>query len=1026
MLTTSDTSFVQTVVAALTGFTQSSRLLRLHTPLGADVLLAESLHGEEGIDSGFRLQVAALSQDASLSLKTLLGQPALVELLAAPGQAPRSFHGHVTAAELCGANGGLARYRLTIEPWTAFLALGRDSRVFQDKSVPDIIDTVFGACDGKGTLAPAWRIEADRARYPVRSLVTQYQESDLAFVQRLMREEGLFGFFEHGGDAASASLGGHTLVIADSNDAFQPNAQELVRYTQAGAVMATDSIDRWRTETRLRANAVDLRSWDYRSRALRATGASAAVDTELRSSDVPGAYAWSTQEHADRVAERQLQALEAQKELFVGAGTVRSLVPGTTFALLEHSRHDGSDRFLAVRVRHLAHNNLQADMQSQLQRRLGDDPVAALNARELARSLHATSKRIAERPVYRNSFDAIRAELPYRTSFTDSEGRLLHARPTVQGQQTAIVVGPPGTPVHTDRDHRIKVQFHWQRGASSHSRLEHPSPQGHVGAPADDQASTWVRVATPLAPVAGANWGTNALPRIGQEVLVDFIDGNIDRPIVIGAVYNGKGGADAQGNQVAQGTGAATGNAAAWFPGEGGGHAHAAVLSGIKSQAMQASGSGTGAYSQLVFDDSANGSRVALQRHANAHEGTAELNLGQLRHQTDNQRLDAAGFGAELKTEHSMALRAGSGMLLTTDGAGTGASALEPGPALSQVEQSGQLLASLGGTAQKHNATLPEEKTPEELPAAAALAASGEALRAVATGANGNQGGGGNAAAYSEPHLQLSSPSGIAALTPASAVISAGGSTSLAAGQDINLASQGNIFQTVKAGISLFTYGKASAGGKPNQETGIRLHAASGKVSSQSQSGPTRLTADKAITVASVTKSVNVAAKEHVLLTAGGAYLKLSGRNIEVHGPGTMAFKASSKELAGPKSSSLDLPAMPALSALASVNAGGTFTGRYLLNKNLDNAFQGYGYKVESKGKVLAEGKTGAQGETGWIDTEKRQQVKVYKTIMREDQKITENWQAALDRIATASPPGGAGMDQPLDDDYLDRFGGKA
>lgn len=123
MVSTSDTQFAQTVLAALTGFTQSSRLLRLHTPLGGDVLLAESLHGEEGIDSGFRLQVSGLSLDASLRLKSLLGQPALVELQGAPGEAMRNFHGHVTAAELCGANGGLARYRLTIEPWTAILGL---------------------------------------------------------------------------------------------------------------------------------------------------------------------------------------------------------------------------------------------------------------------------------------------------------------------------------------------------------------------------------------------------------------------------------------------------------------------------------------------------------------------------------------------------------------------------------------------------------------------------------------------------------------------------------------------------------------------------------------------------------------------------------------------------------------------------------------------------------------------------------------------------------------------------------------
>jgi type VI secretion system secreted protein VgrG len=910
MLPGTDSHFAQTVVAALAGLTQSSRLLRLHTPLGAEVLLAEALHGDEGIDSDFRLHVSALSTDASLRLKALLGQPVLLELLAGPGQDMRPFHGHVSAAELCGANGGLARYRLTIEPWTVFLKLGRDSRVFQATSVPDILDIVFGSADGKGMLVPAWRIDADRALYPVRSLVTQYQESDWAFVQRLMRAEGLFTFFEHAGNPGSPTLGSHTLVIADSNDAFRPNRQPTVRFTQSGAVMAADGIDRWRTETRLLANAIDLRSWDYRRRAMQSAGATAAADIELRSSDAPGTYAFATQEHGDRIAERQLQALEAQKEVHIGAGTVRSLAPGTTFTLREHSKFDGNDSFLVVRVRHLAHNNLQADMASQLTQRLGDDPVAALTEQELARSLHASGKRIGERPVYRNRIEAIRADLPYRASHTDDQGRLLHPRPTVQGQQTAIVVGPAGAAIHTDRDHRIKVQFHWQRGASSHSRLDHPSPEGHAGAPSNDQAGTWVRVATPLAPVAGANWGSSALPRVGQEVLVDFIDGDIDRPIVIGTVYNGTGEPDAQGNRLAQGSGAASGNATAWFPGAAGGHAHAAVLSGLKSQAMQASARGTGAYSQLVFDDTAKQPRVALQRHATAHQGTAELNLGQLRHQTDNQRLAPAGFGAELKAETSLALRAGRGMLLATDSAGASSPALDSGPAAALVEQGQQLLKSLVDTAHKHNAKLPEEKGPEDLPAIAALADAAEMLRTTDSGAAGEQGCAGTAVAYGEPQVQLSSPAGIAALTPASAVISAGGSTSLAAGQDINFAAQGGIFHAVKAGISVFTYGKADAAGKPNQETGIHLHAANGKVSSQSQSGPTRVTAAKTVTVTS-DANVIVAARKHVMLTAGGASLKIEGGDITIQGPGTMAFKASMKELAGAKSASPELPALP-------------------------------------------------------------------------------------------------------------------
>lgn len=141
-------------------FSQHRRILRLITRTGAQELLAESLRGEEEVDKGFRLQLTALSLDDAISLRSLLGQPVLLELMTTGlMDAPRSFHGHVTAAELLGANGGFARYHLVIEPWTALLGVGRDSRVFQDKTVFDILETVFRSYGGKGRLVPAWRFD---------------------------------------------------------------------------------------------------------------------------------------------------------------------------------------------------------------------------------------------------------------------------------------------------------------------------------------------------------------------------------------------------------------------------------------------------------------------------------------------------------------------------------------------------------------------------------------------------------------------------------------------------------------------------------------------------------------------------------------------------------------------------------------------------------------------------------------------------------------------------------------------------
>ncbi|GGY28577.1 type VI secretion system Vgr family protein [Pseudoduganella albidiflava] len=888
---------------------QDTRILRLTTPLGPDRLIPECLRAQEAMSQPYELTVTALSADAGIALKTLLGQPVLLELLTATSGQMRVFHGHVTAASMLGADGGLARYELTIGPWYAFMDLGRDSRVFQDMTVFDILDTLFTGWQSPGTLVPQWRYEiADRTIYPQRSLTCQYQESNRTFAERLMHEEGLFYYFEHSGDPSSAALGGHTLVIADHNGAFQPNAQPAIRFTQPGAVMRQDSMDRWRREVRATAGGVDIGSWDYRNVGMRRASTEDGTGPLLR--DTPGAYAYTSPEHAQRIADRQAEALRASRETFIGAGTVRTLSPGTTFTLSEHSAVAEDESFVVLRALHLAHNNLSAEVRDVAQR-LGENPLARLIEREQAGSLHATGKDKGERPLYRNRIDAIRSSVPYRSADSDGHGLVLRPKPTVRGQQTAIVVGPPGAVIHTDRDHRIKVQFHWQRGVQSHSRLEHPVPDGHTGAPADDSSGTWVRIATPMAPVAGANWGTHAVPRVGSEVLVDFIDGDIDRPIVIGSLYNGGGETDAQSNRISAGTGAATGNAPAWFPGESGAHAHAAVLSGFKSQALQASQSGTGAYNQLVFDDAPGEPRVALQRHASAHEGTDELNLGHLRHQTDNQRLDTAGLGAELKTAHSAALRAGQGLLLSTEAQTAGGQQLAAREAVSQIGASAEMQQSLAETAQKHNAKLKDEPAPDKLLAIAELRKGPGVLDATAGGGGADEGGGGNAIAFTEPQLQLSSPAGIAATTPASTIVSAGTTTSFAAGQDINFASQANLLHQVKGGIGLFTYGKASAATKPNQETGIRLHAASGKASVQAQSDAVRITADKLVTVASIAKSVSVSAKQHVMLTAQGAYLKIEGGNIMIHGPGTMSFKASMKELAGPASASSQLKLPP-------------------------------------------------------------------------------------------------------------------
>jgi type VI secretion system secreted protein VgrG len=724
-------SLYQQLLAALSGVpTQNERLLRLRTPLGAEVLLAEKLSLQEHIGpapqtaAGFRAEVFALAADTHIELKSLIGQPALLELELADASL-RPWHGHITQAALVGSDGGLARYRLVIEPWLSFLAQRQDSWVFQGQSVKDIIDEVFADYQAQGKLTPAYRWSlADEAVYAERSLCIQYQETDLAFVQRLLLEEGLYCWWEHSAGSGD-TLGTHTLVIADHDGAFTPCKQPRVRYTQASASLKEDSLTRWRGTAAVHTAALHQASQDYRSNgaavALREqtqTAVNAAANlAHLSLTDIPGLYAYEDSAQGQRLALRQMQALDALRRTARASGTLRQAAPGTQITLAEHPLHRGkgggnndADRFTILAVHHKARSNLRADHKAQVMSLLG-----AIQSEQADHARGAPGlANASEEPVYSSTLHLQPAAVPVRMARLDANGQAadlpdvrLHPRPSVHGVQTALVVGT-GEPVHTDRDHRIKVQFHWQRGQNASHRLDHNAGSN---APATDQAGTWVRVSEAW---AGANWGANFIPRVGQEVMVGFIGGDIDRPVVIGAVYNGQGQANAQSNQAGGGAAGSTGDAPAWFPGDKAkgqlqAHQHNAVLAGHKSQELASSASGSGGHNQLVFDDSPGAGRIELSTTSAA----TRLQLGQLLLQTDNQRLNPRGHWADLHTQAWGSLRAGSGLLISAHaraGGSLGTSMqIDTREPQAQLDQARELAHTLAESAHKHKAKLTAE-----------------------------------------------------------------------------------------------------------------------------------------------------------------------------------------------------------------------------------------------------------------------------------------------------------------------------
>lgn len=897
----------QVVRTALAGFNQHDRLLRLHTPLGPEVLLAEdatiteSIGPSEGV-CGFRIELTALSVSAHLALDELIGQGVRLDLLTAASRRQlRPFHGHVTRASLLGSDGGFARHGLVIEPWLSLLAHRVDSRCFQGLSVMGIIDQVFSRYEAQGALMPAWRWAlADPAAYPERSLCIQYQESDLDFVSRLLREEGLFWWFEHEAGEGEA-MGRHTLVIADHNGALVPAAPERVRYTQTLASAAEDGLHHWGEQRRAHVAQVGLASWDYRSvgeRPVQAAEAGVCAAAGTAWADVPGLYAYEDGAQGERLARHWMDALAARAHLAHGRGSARHLAPGQHFTLAEHPRHPGGpdDRYAVLRVVHQARSNLGA---------LPPDIPS-------------------DTPVYHQNLLALPLKQPVRAAVLDDiEGRvLLQPRPRVVGAQTALVVGSEG-PVHTDRDHRLKVQFHWQRGEHSSHRLG--SDDARNDAPASDASGTWVRVAESW---AGDNWGTSLMPRLGQEVVVQFLDGDIDRPVVVGAVYNGRGCEDAQGNQVAAGAALATGNAPAWFPGSAApaavgadtplqeGHQHAAVLSGYKSQELSASQDGSGGHNQFVFDDSAAQGRIELS----STTALSQLQLGHLLHQSDNQRLHPRGHGAELRTQASGAVRAGAGLMLSAHARPGGSTQtshqLDAREAQSQLGRGQQLQHSLAQSARDHQAHTEAQPQSDRLVNHTAWQAAQASLSASdARGGSAEgliDGGQGTVSAWRRPEVLACAPGGLAFTTPAHHLASAGASLSLVAGQDLQHAAQRHHSVMAAQGIVGYTYGRATNTSRPARDTGIRLHAASGSVTSRSASSATCIAAQGRIDVTSTHADIRIQAPQHLLMAAAGSGLKIEGSNITLTTPGRAVFKATLRSLegAGSASAQLGVPGM--------------------------------------------------------------------------------------------------------------------
>jgi type VI secretion system secreted protein VgrG len=401
--------------------------------------------------------------------------------------------------------------------------------------------------------------------------------------------------------------------------------------------------------------------------------------------------------------------------------------------------------------------------------------------------------------------------------------------------------------------------------------------------------------------------------------------------VVIGALYNGQGREDAQGNRIAAGAADASGQSPAWFPGQKAaevagrtwpGHQHPAALAGVKSQELNHTRSGGGGYNQIVFDDSPGAGRLEV------YSSTAQtrLQLGHLRHQVDNRLLQTRGHGLDLATQAWGAVRAASGLLLSAHArpSSTASTATHDArEAVGLLVSAAERQRVLSHSAQRQQVRLPDEpdvklaaqdtpprpdpdgKSEPALQATLAvealtrsLSGEDEASPAGADDDEGMGGGEGRAAKWRDPDLVGSAPAGVVWHTPAHATLSADGSVSVTAGQGLDLVAQQGLSAHARGGLSLYTEGreaKGEAAGKPDKSRGLKLHARQGVLSAQSQNGRTDVAARKRVDMFSCEDTLTIAGKAGVLLAAGGAGIEITQGAIHLKGPGSVLFKASQK-----------------------------------------------------------------------------------------------------------------------------------
>lgn len=837
------------------GFNQQKRAISIqfsNQELNHQVML-QRIDGYHAMNEGLSAELICLSTNPYIPLKQFIGCQVAVDQVTDIGQLYRTT-GIITGASQGQSDGALSLYRLTLQDATSLWHKRRNSRVFMSKSAIEIIEIIFKEWQNKSPLfAASLKLDSSGLSkdYDIRPFSMQSNESDYAYLTRLMREESINWLIDE--DSYLVAVQGQEiqaqkLRLMDDNSYFQALQRRSIRYHRSNATEQQDSITSFIAQRQLQPTAIYVQRWqadslsqedasgsvlsthqhsqqrDNESLSLeQAWNISPAWITDLNGEDQATTSGNSQLEKLNKQL-NQYQALQAKS--FIARSSVRDTQVGYWFQLIDHpeleKNHSQNDKeFLILSKRFYNQNNLPKDIHNQVE--------------QLLSLSHWQSSKDSQQERQANEMTLVRRSIDVVPEYDP-----LQHRATAHVQR-ARVVGAQGEEIYVDEWGRIKVRFLFTRN-------EDHQHDGGAGRNDSDTDSAWVDVLTPW---AGEGYGVRFLPRIGEIVVIDFFDGNIDRPFVTGRIHEAQRSPtkfDIKGQ----------------LP-------DTKKLSGIRSKEVGGEG-----YNQLRFDDTTG--QISAQLHSS--HGATQLNLGNLSHPKQGATSDGRGEGFELRTDDWGAIRAAKGLFLGTDiQSNAEGKQLDIDIAIQQLEQALNQIKVLqkGATQAKADPKDGYMRYPslkQQLD---------DQLKRMA-----------------KPNILISTPTGIAVTSPKSHSYNAGESITMIANQQIDLNSMGQLTANSVSGISLYA-----------QQGGLKALANQGEVQIQAQNDALQLAALKDMSITSSQGSITIAAQNEITLgNKSGGYIKIkSDGSIEIGSPAIVEVKSQIFNTLGAATLNLPLPA---------------------------------------------------------------------------------------------------------------------